>query len=66
MHTTLRKDKKIEQQPSNLFIKARVVGGGGLTNTAVTKEEKRAGYSPKKPVMELELIRKDSPLRTHL
>ena len=53
MHTTLRKDKKIEQQPSNLFVKARVVGGGGLTNTAVTKEEKRAGYSPKKPVMEL-------------
>ncbi len=52
MHTTLRKDKRIEPQPSNLFVKARVVGGGGLTNTAVTKEEKRAGYSPKKLLVE--------------
>ena len=29
-------------------IKARVVGGGGQTNTAKTKDEKRAGYSPTK------------------
>jgi hypothetical protein len=26
----------------------RVVGGGGQTNTAKTKEEKRKGYSPTK------------------
>ena len=26
----------------------RVVGGGGVTNTAQNKEEKRAGYSPSK------------------
>ena len=29
-------------------VKVRVVGGGGQTNTAKTKDEKRAGYSPSK------------------
>ncbi len=29
-------------------VKVRVVGGGGQTNTAKTKDEKRVGYSPSK------------------
>jgi len=29
-------------------VKVKIVGGGGQTNTAKTKEEKRAGYSPTK------------------
>jgi hypothetical protein len=27
-----------------------VVGGGGMTNTAVTREEKHLGYSPTKVI----------------
>ena len=45
---------------------SRVVGGGGVTNTAVTKDEKRAGYSPKKFIELENNNRTQSPLKTHL
>lgn len=34
------------------------MGGGGLTNSAITKEEKRVGYSPTK-VLPFDLIEED-------
>ena len=40
LHTQIRNEKR--ESPG----KVRVVGGGGLTNTAKTKTEKRTGYSP--------------------
>jgi len=40
LHTQIRNERR--ESP----VKVRVVGGGGLTNTAKTKEEKRTGYSP--------------------
>lgn len=40
LHTQIRNEKR--ESP----VKVRVIGGGGLTNTAKTKTEKRTGYSP--------------------
>lgn len=46
LHTSLRKERV-----TPLTLKsARVVGGGGMTNTAVTREEKQLGYSPTKVI----------------
>ena len=54
------------ESPSHGLLKARVVGGGGLTNTAVTKDEKRAGYSPTKVEETTVEFNTSSPLKTHL
>ena len=39
--------KRTVTSPVSTF-KVRVVGGGGMTNTCVTKEDKKLGYSPEK------------------
>jgi len=43
---TSNKKNVVTSTPAS--VKVRIVGGGGQTNTAKTKEEKRAGYSPTK------------------
>lgn len=48
LHTSLRKQQRALESVSTPATNVRVVGGGGVTNTAVNKEEKRAGYSPSK------------------
>ena len=49
LHSSIRAQKRAAAEPSPTpKSKVRVVGGGGVTNTAQNKEEKRAGYSPSK------------------
>ena len=38
-------------------VKMRVIGGGGMTNTAGSREEKQRGYSPSKSPL------KESPIK---